>query len=303
MTDSAPNPELLEEYGTDEVYLANLEKVASDTWLGMMSMPQANQSEWGRLVASRGKVQHHIDRQRAQAASINLQFRALESQRMSNTIENFGGAGTRRSRYIRAMQTQPYNVHPLMMAGGLGGMGGMGGGGLMSGPGAMGGMGVPAGYGAHVEAPAANPEAVMAEGGDGAMEDLEAAADMEVTSSVNFAEQMGRAIAREALEKIAANAYEVGTHYGRSLDSAEDALGNLGDAAGQAAVGTGKAIGGASVGLGRKMQGAATGFGRAVGALSRGARDYMSRDVQPTPNWGTGFTPATDTNQYGTPIY
>lgn len=306
-----PNTDLLAEYGTDEVYLANLEKMADDTRFGP-SMAAMGASEWSRLVTgiSPGD-QYNIDRQRAAAAALNLQFRQLESQAMATTIENFGGAGTRRSAYTRAMQTQPYAVHPLLFAGGMGGgMGPMAMGGAMMHPAALGGMGLPMGAGAHREVPVAHPEEVMPEAGpDAEMSALEG--EMAVEASVDpstghpgytkegaaFADMMGRDIARRTLdlEKEAAydqDAYQVG-----------QGAGQVAQGLGEMSMGAGRAFGEGAHSLGEKAIKAVKVPGKLVGAAARGFRNWMSQDVQPTANWGTGFTPARDVNQYGQPIY
>lgn len=297
MSDQSPNPELLEEYGTDDVYLANLEKAASDTMFGA-PMASVSQAEWGRLiVAHAAHQQAKVDRQRAQAAALNLQFRRLEAQRMANTIENFGGAGTRRSAYIRAMQTQPHMVHPMLLAGGYGGMGG----GLM-GPEAMGAMGNPMGAGVHRETPMAHPEGFLPQGqADAEMDALEGELEHVASADVEIADRMGRDMAHRfwELQKEAQQvpgggdtAEEVGAHYGRSAGQMANAVRAMGGAAGEAAVGTGKAL-----------VGGAGAIGGALKSVGRGFRDWMAADVQPTPNWGMGYTPASDVNQYGQPIY
>lgn len=304
-----PNADLLAEYGTDEVYLANLEKVADDTRFGP-SMAAMGASEWARLVTgiSRGD-QAQIDQQRAAAAALNMQFRQLESQAMATTIENFGGAGTRRSAYTRAMQTQPYAVHPLLFAGGMGGgMSPMMMGGAVMPTAALGGMGLPMGAGAHREAPVVHPEAVMPESGpDPEMAALEG--EMAVEASVNpdtqhpgftkegaaFADMMGRDIARRMLEKEAAYEQEA-EQVGRGTGMVAQGLGEM-------SLGAGRAFGEASHSLGQKAVKALKAPGNLAGAAARGFRNWMSQDVQPTANWGTGFTPARDVNQYGQPIY
>jgi hypothetical protein len=303
-----PNTDLLAEYGTDEVYLANLEKVADDTRFGP-SMAAMGASEWARLVTgiSQGD-QANIDRQRAAAAALNMQFRHLESQAMANTIENFGGAGTRRSAYTRAMQTQPYAVHPLLFAGGMGGgMSSMMLGGGMMPASALGGMGLPMGAGAHREIPA---EAAMAEGApDSEMSALEG--EMAVEASVDpsvehpgytkegaaFADMMGRDIAHRAVEMLKEAAYEDDAYQmGRGAGQVAQGIGEM-------SLGAGRAVGEGAHGLGEKAIRALKVPGKLVGSAARGFRNWMSQDVQPTPNWGTGFTPARDVNQYGQPIY
>lgn len=285
--DVAPNPELLEEYGTDEIYLQNLEKAAADTFFGAPTAA-ISQAEWARLVTDSGQDQRRVDGQRMQASRINLQLRRLEGVRMGNTIENFGGAGTRRQQYTRALQTQPHMLHPLMLAGGLGGMGGGG----MAGPGALAGMGMPIGTGAHMEEAGGDPT-------EGGLEALDA--EMEVDASVKFAESMGRVLAQAELNKEAMTAEEVGGHYGQSAGSMGKAVRALGNAGGHAAVGTGKAIAGATGGVSKAV--ANSGVGKAVKSVGRGFKDWMNQDVQPQARYGGGFTPATDVNMYGVPIY
>lgn len=292
-----PNPDLLAEYGTDEVLLANLEKVADDTRFGP-SLGYMSRSEWARLRAAR--VQSRVDRQRAQAAAINMQFRQLESQAMANTIENFGGAGTRRSAYVRAMQAQPYNVHPLLLAGG---MSPMMMGGEMAGPEIMGGMGMPMGAGVDREV-LASPEGMMPGGPDAVMGGLEREMAVHASAHPGYTEAgeklamaMGRDMARvlSGSVKEAAvdpNAYEFG-----------QGMGQVAQGLGAMSMGAGRGIGEASLNLGGRAIRALKVPGNIVGSAARGFSNWMNQDVQPTPNWGMGFTPARDVNQYGQPIY
>lgn len=267
---TSPNPELLAEYGTDEVYLANLEKVADDTVFGRGTASRSR-SDWGSLQVARGAAQANLAKQRAQAHAINQQLLRLENMRMAGTTENFGGRGTSRSRFIRAMQAQPYMVHPLMMLGGGG----------MASPESLGSMGNPMGTGTYAGMPNDDIPIGM----------------MDVTASVKVAEATGRDLART----MAKNAqpltpYDTGAQLGQGVDSIRDGLGNVavgaGMGLGQAAVGAGRAIGS----IGGKMKGG-------LEAAGRGFRDLMSEEVQATPRWGTGFSPPTDVNMYGSVIY
>jgi len=108
-----PNPELLAAYGTDEVYLSNLEKRGADTIFGAQTAA-LSRGDFGRMRMGSPRDQRHVDRFRSEADLMNQKFRVLETQLLANTVENMGGPGTRRSAYIRAVMTQPYAVHPLM---------------------------------------------------------------------------------------------------------------------------------------------------------------------------------------------
>lgn len=286
MTDQ-PLPELLEEYGTDEIYLANLEKVAADTWVGR-GLAEASEGDWGNLrVTTDPRIQRKIYLQRAQAAAMNQHFRRLERQRMATTAENFGGAGTRRSRYIRTMQTQPYNIHPMLMAGGYGG-GGYGG--EMAGPAMVGGMGVPQGYGVYQEA-LSDPGELVPEGrADEVMADFNADADK--AASAFIADDMGRAVARAAFDKVASSSPTKKERIHRAIAALEDA-------ASSGYTGFGES----SMALGEGLQEGHQRFVNAISRVGDKSREVMSGDLQPTPNWGTGLTPATDVNQYGQVIY
>ena len=50
----------------------------------------------------------------AQARAINDQLRLQEAYRMSQTIENLGGPGSERARYVRAVMATPYHVSPVL---------------------------------------------------------------------------------------------------------------------------------------------------------------------------------------------
>lgn len=112
---SGPNPELLAAYGTDEVYLAHLEKRAADTIFGP-STAAAAQGSFGRMIVGGRLHQERVDRFRADADAMNLRFKALEGQVMANTIENLGGPGTQRSMFTRSVMMQPYSVYPMLYA-------------------------------------------------------------------------------------------------------------------------------------------------------------------------------------------
>lgn len=286
----APDPELLARYGTDEIYLHHLEKRAADTIFGA-PMASISQSDWARLITGNAEQQSRVDHQRLQAAVINLQLRELEASRMRNVVENLGGPGSMRDQYTRAMQTQPYRVHPLMMAGALRGPDINAHQGLLS-PGQV-HQSTPVGTGVVREAPVKAPERVMAEGEpDAVMEDLEQ--EIETTASVKWAKDMGRILAHAEFDKTAQNdtAYQVGGHLGK-------AVGALGTAGGEAALGTGKALMSAGKGVG----GAGRAMSSAMRSFARGASDWSKQDVQPTPRWGAGFQPAADVNQYGQLMY
>lgn len=118
-----PLPELLAAYGTDEVYFRNLEKRAADTIFGAPTA-RLSRGGFGRLLVG-GRDQRRVDRFRADAEALNQRFRSLETEIMSNSVENLGGPGTQRSAFTRALMTQPYSVHPLLYAQATGGPGGV----------------------------------------------------------------------------------------------------------------------------------------------------------------------------------
>ena len=268
----APNPDLLAEYGTDEVYLAMLEsraykgpeslleKRADDTIFGAPTAGMSR-SEWAWLMAAHGARQQTISRQRAQAAVINQQLRHLEGRRMANAVENLGGAGTTRSRYTRALQTQPYMLHPLMMAGGFGG-----GGGMMS-PEAMGSMGMPMGAGVDSSMP---------------MDDMPDLHD--VTASI-----MSHILTKQAAPYAPSM---VGEEYYGGVGQMPPAVRGLGAPQWNYQ----QSAGPPKEGLGTKAK-------KAIKAVSSGLLNWMSQDVQPTTRWGTGLTPASDVNQFGQPVW
>ncbi len=110
-----PNPELLAAYGTDELYLQQLEKRAADTIFGAGTR-ELSKGDWGRMLVGDPRRQGEVDRFRAEADILNVKFRELESGIMANVVENLGGPGTRRSQFTRMTMTQPYAVHPLLGA-------------------------------------------------------------------------------------------------------------------------------------------------------------------------------------------
>jgi hypothetical protein len=316
-----PHPDLLAEYGTDEVYLANLEKVAASS-IFSDDLAMSGQSEWGRLVAAAAAhEQNRIDQQRLQAAIINRQFRQLETGRMANTIENLGGPGSARQSMTRTMQMRPHMLHPMMLA--RGGYGGMGMGGGMASPEMLGGMGMPAGTGAYSEPVTRHPEQVMPAGQDDPEMQALDAEMMEVNASVDFdhfmslggefADGMGRSMAHLAwaMEKSAqpvpptmpaqpgGAAYQSGAHLGQAAGHGQRALKAIKGMAGEAAMGTGSAL----QGVGSAVEDVGTKTKGVVSSALSGFRDYMSQDVQSTPRWGSGIAPATNVNQYGQPIY
>lgn len=273
---NGPNPELLAAYGTDEVYLSNLEKRAADTIFGAQTRA-ISQGDFGRMLMGGRRDQARVDRFRAEADIMNQRFRALEHQVMANTIENMGGGGTRRSAFTRAMMTQPYAVHPLMYAGALGSPGGP----MV--PPAM--MGSPP------------PEADLP--------DADLGAEMAHTASVSTAVAARLGLKLAHMSKVA----QMGQYPAPSASGVmpypppQSTAPSIRQDFSQA----GRELGAGAAHLGR---GVTRSFGKAMetggnlfGRLGRGVQDFMMSERRTTPRWGTGMAPAKDVNEYGVPIF
>jgi len=263
-----PRPDLLEAYGTDEVYLRNLEKRAADTIFGP-ELRQMSRGDYARMLVHAAK-QQRVDHMRVQAAALNEKFRHLETMQMAETQELFGGPGTQRSRYVRAMMTRPYALHPLMMLQG-------------------GAMPLPPGAGDYGSMPADSMPGEMPE--------------MAVTASV--AAEVGKNMAKHAAAK---EAYQQAFSppqpvspppgYGAPQSMMTEAE-QAGAGVKQMGRGALNIVGGVGRGVGKTLSSA----GSAMGAIGRRLSDYLASDVQPTPKWGTGMAPAKFTNEYGAPVY
>jgi len=324
MNDISPNPELMEQYGTDELYLRNLEKRAAwnpksvedvmdietegqklgwakvaDTIFGQPTA-DLSESEWGRLVTGKDQEQAGLDRQRMDAASLNLKFRHLEAGRMADTIEHAGGPGTRRARFTRAMMYQPYALHPMMMMGGMGGGGAMSSSGYITPPG-TGSVGQSAESGGEmaVEASAQQSWAKLAVG------------------NPYWGQQPG------GMSPPPPQPLPVDAHVQAAQRQLGETARHLGHSAGQATLATGHGFGQLSQdvghGFGQLAQRTGTAAQRAVQAarsgkrgpqkpswltrMGRGIGSFMAQDIQATPRWGTGMPPAANVNQYGVPIW
>ena len=268
-----PNPELLAAYGTDEVYLSNLEKRASDTIFGAQTRA-LSQGDFGRMMMGSPREQARVDRFRGDADVLNQQFRSLEHQIMSNAVENLGGPGTRRSAFTRAVMTQPYNVHPLMMS--------------------MGG-----GFG-HGMVPQGPPSA------EADLSDADLGAEMVNTAAVStaMAARLGMKLAH--MSKVA----QMGQYPAPDASQYMPVPASLQTAApsiGQDLVQGGKEVGVGAAHLGR---GVTRAFGKAVqtggnlfSRIGQGVGDWAMNERRTTPKWGTGTAPAKDVNEYGQPIH
>jgi len=314
MNDISPNPELMEQYGTDVLFLQNLEKRADS----IFGQPTADlsQSEWGRLMTGQGQEQAGTDRHRMDAAALNLKFRHMESGRMADTIEHAGGPGTRRARFTRAMMYQPYALHPMMMMGGMGGMRGamMGGagGGYITPPG-TGDFGRPT----KLDIPESGPDPQMQQlegemgqemaGQEGGMEVAASASWAKLAAGNPYWSQQPGGMSPPPPQPLPVDAH-VQAAQGQLGESAK----SLGHSAGQAAMAAGH-------GFGQLAQRTGTAAQKAVQAarsgkrgpqkpswltrMGKGVESFMSQDIQPTPRWGTGMPPAANVNQYGVPIW
>ncbi len=269
---SGPNPDLLEAYGTDELYFSNLEKRAADTIFGARTMA-LSRGDFGRTGIGR------VDRFRAEADLLNQRFRVLEAQIMANTTENLGGPGTRRSAFTRAMMTQPYAVHPLMYTAALG----AGPGGVMPPPGM-------------VHAPAAHGELPLHPEEADLSSDI--SAEMARTASVStaVAARLGMRLAHLSKEaQMGANPSQPELPMPPPPTIGQDfrqAGGELG--AGAAHLGRG-----ITRSFGKAMDVGGGLFQR----MGRGLEGFMMSERRTTPRWGTGIAPAKDVNEFGIPIY
>lgn len=99
-------------------------KKLADDYFGLRVPLMGN--PFNRLVTAGGSAQRRVDSMRAQATAMNEQLREQEAYRMSQTVENFGGPGTARSRYTRDSMVNPYAVSPMLPYMGQGMMGPIG---------------------------------------------------------------------------------------------------------------------------------------------------------------------------------
>lgn len=262
-----PNPELLERYGTDEVYFRNLEKRADTVF--SQDMQSATAGEWGRVL-TRKDEQSKVDMQRLHAQQLNIRFRQLEAQRMADVTENFGGPGTMRQSYTRRMQYQPYMLHPMMA--------GM----AMQGVGPAGGM--------EVTASAYRAGAALAKMAYQNLPELPPV------------QQDGGGMMPKSL--AAPHLQEAGHHAQKALGEAAMGLGyGFGEgsqALGQKTLRGVEALKEKTPGLVKKVVGVP---GRMFNAFGRGVETIMRSDeVRPTVRWGTGIHPAANVNEYGIAI-
>lgn len=224
-------------------------------------------------------------RMRMEAEALNHQLRHYEAARMSQTIENFGGPGTERSRYVRAIMMNPYSVNPMLPY-----MGGSG----------MGPMAIPPGAGVYGGSPSVgdDPGQKPAE-----MTALEQGMTRTASVSMAAAQEMGRMLAKQAN-----GVYE---DYGQPPPAPQYVQAvqrpSRAQAAGKSlasAVGHfGKGLGESAMAAGHGIQAASSAIGRGVHGAASGVRDFMSQEQQGGQRWGLGMPPAAMTNEYGQPIY
>ncbi len=226
------------------------------------------------------------DRLQAQAEEFNDQFRQREALTMSQTVENLGGPGSGRARYLRAIMTTPYAVHPLLP---------------FAGPPMM----HPMGYGAGAAYSAPNDQDLRAGEPDPEMTALETG--ITHTASVRFAEAMGRVLAEKRAQEEPAYMYGPEAYapyeeapspqYVRAL--ASPPVAPHAQAARQNAV---RALTHVGQGLGESAMAAGHGLQAAAGAVGRGLQGFMGQEATSDQRWGTGFSPAPVTNEYGQPL-
>jgi len=260
-------------------------------------------SPWSRLLVSPHPYQAHIDRLRESAAVLNYQLQRHEAYRMAQTVENLGGPGTGRSRYIRAVMSNPYQMSPLLpyMAGGP--------------MGPLGPMGLPMGAGVDQYAP---PDINLPEPGQSDPELTALEQGITRTASVR-ADVMSQALAKMAANEF--NGYEeVPPQYMPPQymppqymppQYAEVAAPQLppsqaqqaGQYTASAASHLGRGLGDAAMAAGHGIRAVGGSVGRGLSSFARGMREFMSTDQQGGQRWGAGMPPAAMTNEYGQPIY
>lgn len=234
--------------------------------------------------------------------------------RMAQSIENLGGPGSQRARYVRAVMANPYNVSPMLPFMGAN----------MGAP--------PPGYGdvhttpTELEMRAGQPDPEMT-----ALEQ-----GITTTASAKIASAMGRSLAtklatvmsdgtipaqylfdqyyqqpqdyqqqyQEEIPQQYVRAMQ--PQYGQQSESQEPPMTHA-QATGHHAVGAlkgvGTALGESAMSAGHALAALGGGIGQGIGAAARAARGIMSREGTTTKRWGTGAMPATMTNEYGQPIY
>jgi len=206
----------------------------------------------------------------AEADELTEQFRQQEALAMSQTVENLGGPGSNRSRYVRALMTTPYSVHPLLpyMAGSpLGSM-------------------TPPGAGSAYTLPGEDWSPTQ---GAPEMTALETG----ITHTASVAEDIGRALAKTAHEGRPPMYEESGAsippQYYQAITPQQPTHGALAKAHARQALGSSlSAIGHGALALG--------------GAVGRGARDFAAQEPMYGQRWGTGYAPEPMTNEYGVPL-
>lgn len=301
MKNNGPNPELLAEYGTDEFYYRNLEKRAADTEL-LGPMLQSMQGGWGKLVVDADRrYQGRIDSQRLQAEALNVKFRRLEGSRFTETRENFGGAGTQRSRYQRQMLSQPYMIHPMYAE-----------------------RAMPMTRLASVTERVGKKMAKEAAGPDDphAFYDPGGLASSELRAQGQLAQAAGRGAVGGLEEAIG----RPGVAVGEKMLGAADAFTGASQALGSSVIGGAKAVGVGMLAAGSGALAATValrGAGQAtkeklkhlwrstplftplvipqkiLSSVGRGVERYMTTDIQRTPRWGTGVHVPANVNEYG----
>jgi hypothetical protein len=223
-----------------------------------------------------------IDALHAQADALNQELRLHEALRMSQMIENLGGPGSERSRYLRAVMTNPYRLSPLLPF-----------------------MGAPSMHpGTAFGSVYSSPNAMDLQAGQPDPEQTALEVGITHTASARIAQEMGRTMAKVAHEyeqqgyeqyPQEEQQYASPPQYVRALSSpshlqlakhhAAEAASALGHGLGESAVATGHGVRALLGGLGRVVPG------------------FMSQEPQPGMRWGTGMPPAPVSNEYGQPIY
>lgn len=232
------------------------------------------------LHVTTSPAQQRIHALRQNAEYINQQLRQHEAYRMAQTTENFGGPGTQRSRYIRAVMTTPYSVNPMLpyMAGG-----------------GMGPMGIPPGAGVYNQ-PTADLD-IRPGQPDPEMTALETGITR--TASVRFGDRVGRELAKVANEYE----QEIPPQYVQAVAPPPTQAQSAGKSLAGAVSHLGKGLGEGAMAAGHGVRAVSGALGRGVSGVAQGVREFMSQESQGNHRWGLGMPPAAYTNEYGQPIY
>jgi hypothetical protein len=226
---------------------------------------------------------------RADAEELTQQLRAHEEMRMSQAVENLGGPGSMRARYMRAVMTNPYAVSPLLpyMQHGMMGQ-------LPPGAGAVHSMPTEL----DLRAGEPDPEMTALEQG------------ITHTAAAKIAQAMGRVLAKTAEDyagfgppaHVRQESYQPyyppqppyipQSDYGEPEYAQEPPQ----EDRYMRAVQPPKGGGGIAKHVGNALQSAGS-------AIGKGVLGFMNQDTQGSRRWGSGATPAASTNEYGQPLY